>query len=131
MSVGIEIPISNRPTNRNIANSKPLQADSESNRWNPISNQDQRKEHSNQPFPTSQPPIYIITKYLIINYLTNYAVFEKFCSVGRLVGWTHFLRSVNFKTCFYSPPFLIGVFGEKREGRHLTMATLQINTYTI
>lgn len=48
------------------------------------------------------------------------------CSVGRI-----FLRSVNFKTCFYSPPFLVGVFGEKREGRHLTMATLQINTYTI
>ena len=101
-------------------------ADPKSNRWNPISNRDQRNKGSNQPLPTRANHHIITTNLLIINYLYIIGRFEKLCLVGRLVGWSHFSTSVNFKTHFYFPlsPFW-GVRG-KTEGRHLTMATLQI-----
>ena len=106
-------------------------ADPKTNRWNPISNHDQRNKGSNQPLPTTANHHIITTNLLIINYLYIIGKFEKLCLVGRLDGWSHFPTSVNFKTHFYFPlsPFW-GVRG-KTEDRHLTMATLQINTCTI
>lgn len=54
-----------------------------------------------------------------------------FCVVGRLVGWSHFSVSVNFKTHFYDSSFFHWGVRGKRKGRHLTTPTLQINTCTI